>query len=951
MRCSRGFCSAVRIARTWPAVEPPDTPDIMLDWFLNPWSMLAGVLLIASPIIIHLINRIRYKRIQWAAMEFLLKAQKRMRRKMILQQLLLLLARILAVLLLGLLVGRFLGFGKSGEDARATHHIVILDDTPSMGDTWQGDDGVPTTAFEQAKKVLFEQILKNAALATTPQTVEVVRLSELDQPITVAGPGNYTSEKARIQDKSFAPVKARVSLKSGLKKAQASFAEMPGDLAKVLHVLSDFRAPDWTEDADGIKEISTELASAKIPLNLVDVAHPYRKTTDKAAPLAHDNLAITELTPAKLIVARYEPIEFTLRIKNYGAAEMKSLRFAVKVNGDENKGRSVSVETLPGFQERTLKFELTFDRLGSQDAPLDRFSLISVTLETPEPGGLVVDNIRHTVVEVRERLPILVIEGRPNLRESKDGDGFYLRPVFTAVLGGFSWVNGTLLELEKADLSKYAFVLLLNVPSLPDAAAKNVENYAKNGGGVGFFLGPDVRAAEYNKALYREGQGFFPVPLAEQPSVELTEEQIQAQRFRISQKKLLVREASRRNHPALAGLYTDERGEPVKDAEQLERVFGFISIKRYWPVPRLGRWREDRSVTELYCMPNEQSLGDYEAAIRKISDTLPVDDAELAKFKPLLTKFREDLRRLSISTEPLYRLAGTLDDLLADQRGFGDPSEALLREFWGLPKMADLRREATRLRDTVKFGDPFYVVKDFGKGRVSVITTTAGETWTDWPSEKPGSASYSPIMKEMASYLSGAGSNENRTLGRAVEFNLETERYKGQVQRSFLTHIPTPGTTSGTAPRVDIKEQTMSTEAGQWKFVFNEAKEAGAYLMTFTNIKPAAMGATEGVEVPEYRAFALNVDANHEGDLRRATSDDIILTAVGGKLHSVNDADWAKGLRNKKSDLSESIWLVVLLGLLLLAEQYLSMRMSFNSAGEHHESPPVRPRNVLANAA
>ena len=86
----------------------------MLDWFVNPWSMLAGVLLISSPIIIHLINRIRFKRVKWAAMEFLLKAQKRVRRKMILQQLLLLLLRILAVLLVGFLIVQ-IEPGESGD--------------------------------------------------------------------------------------------------------------------------------------------------------------------------------------------------------------------------------------------------------------------------------------------------------------------------------------------------------------------------------------------------------------------------------------------------------------------------------------------------------------------------------------------------------------------------------------------------------------------------------------------------------------------------------------------------------------------------------------------------------------------------------------------------------------------------------------------------------------------
>src|SRR5262245_5327458 len=114
----------------------------MAELFLNPWSMLAGLLLVSVPVIIHLINRMRFKRVRWAAMEFLLKAQKRMKRKLIFQQLLLLFLRMLMIALIGLVVGRFLGFNPfEGKESAATAHVIILDDSPSMGDGWRGDDG------------------------------------------------------------------------------------------------------------------------------------------------------------------------------------------------------------------------------------------------------------------------------------------------------------------------------------------------------------------------------------------------------------------------------------------------------------------------------------------------------------------------------------------------------------------------------------------------------------------------------------------------------------------------------------------------------------------------------------------------------------------------------------------------------------------------------------------
>ncbi len=87
--------------------------------FLNPFTMIIGGALIASPIIIHLINRMRFKRIRWAAMEFLLKAQKKSRRRMIIEQLILLLLRILLVLLIALLLSRLIEKKETPPDEPA----------------------------------------------------------------------------------------------------------------------------------------------------------------------------------------------------------------------------------------------------------------------------------------------------------------------------------------------------------------------------------------------------------------------------------------------------------------------------------------------------------------------------------------------------------------------------------------------------------------------------------------------------------------------------------------------------------------------------------------------------------------------------------------------------------------------------------------------------------------
>src|ERR1700677_3345350 len=112
-----------------------------MEIFANPWFMAAGGALVASPILIHLINRMRFKRIRWAAMEFLLKSQKRNRRRLIIEQLILLL---LLVLLAAFLLARYLYSGS--EDAGGAKHYVIVDNTLSMTDHWK-EEGKTTTAF------------------------------------------------------------------------------------------------------------------------------------------------------------------------------------------------------------------------------------------------------------------------------------------------------------------------------------------------------------------------------------------------------------------------------------------------------------------------------------------------------------------------------------------------------------------------------------------------------------------------------------------------------------------------------------------------------------------------------------------------------------------------------------------------------------------------------------
>jgi hypothetical protein len=133
-------------------------------------------------------------------------------------------------------------------------------------------------------------------------------------------------------------------------------------------------------------------------------------------------------------------------------------------------------------------------------------------------------------------------------------------------------------------------------------------------------------------------------------------------------------------------------------------------------------------------------------------------------------------------------------------------------------------------------------------------------------------------------------------------------------------------------PVIDLKEQTMTTEGGNYALNFTEDAKPGVYMLTLTRVKGAGAGG-EPAEVPEYQAFAVNVDARREGDLRRAGRDDVTQFTPGVKdIHSPGDAAWIDLLKNKQTDLTEAGWIFLAILVVLLIEQALAVKLSYHTA-------------------
>ncbi len=517
--------------------------------FANPWFMAAGGALVSAPILIHLINRMRFKRIRWAAMEFLLKSQKRNRRKLIIEQLILLALRCLLVVLVGLLLGRLRLGGDTGQTA---FHFVVLDDTPSMGDRFVDVQGNASNSFEVAKEQV-EKLAETLSKASTPQEMRVVLLSDPGDAVfpddgksgRQLDGGSRKALEAKLKD--LHPSAVHVDPIQAVEKAREVFANQPRG-KKVLHFVSDFREHDWKTgpDVEALTKAVDALTATGANLSLIDVADaPRGPNGENIAP--HSNLSIQELRSTSPIATEGAPVEFTVGVFNHSTAPKTTFLHVFtrsifvgengKIDDHEELKEDLSAyglftrqegandlapanaksktDKLPPGVMTEHKFRLVLQKkqkrqdVKPNDPPEERerkrradaeFVQVRVQIDDdPKDAGLQADNVRDTVVALVRKVPVLVVDGAPESSRKKNGDLWYLRRALDAAVS-YDMDRCTVEELDKIKLDQYPDIYLVNVSEIKSKEAlQKLADYVARGGSIAYFLGDKALPEFYNR--------------------------------------------------------------------------------------------------------------------------------------------------------------------------------------------------------------------------------------------------------------------------------------------------------------------------------------------------------------------------------------------------------------------------------------------------------------------
>lgn len=463
-------------------------PSWLLQHFLNPGFVMAGSALVAAPIIIHLINRLRFRRVRFAAMEFLLASQQRNRRRVLLEQLILLLLRILLVLGLMLLIARLILDPSQLSVFRGarTHHMVLLDDSGSMRDRI-GD----TTAFGEGVSVIKKLVAEGSRRPGT-QMFSLVLLSNPEQPV-FSQRDVSESFVAELDTKleNLKPSHQALSLVDGLNAARTLFGdkEERGSV-KHLHVLSDFRQRDW-QDSKALSSAAETLDAAGVTLNFV-------KTVEQR----HANLAVTDLSGDLQVAAAGVPVRLRVSVKNFAEQAASEVRLSV-FQDSQKLPLTLTFDKIEAGESAEREFDLVFDTPKKHDV---RVSL--------EGDSLSEDNSRLLALETSAVHKVLIVDGDPS-----GDEGSYVVDALAADprITGFSPQIETVDFLRRRPIDEFQAIYLLNVADLPADALDPLEKFVAAGGGLAWFVGPSVKTAFYNESLFKDGKGLFPVPLENAP--------------------------------------------------------------------------------------------------------------------------------------------------------------------------------------------------------------------------------------------------------------------------------------------------------------------------------------------------------------------------------------------------------------------------------------------------
>jgi|GEM_PF-5525387 hypothetical protein len=426
--------------------------------FLRP-EYLWGLLALAIPVIIHLINFRRPEKLAFSTLSFFEELRRTTVRKLRFKQYLLLFARLLFITLLVLALARPVLWNDGQSLSPQTgEYVLVLDNSASMS---RIDAEGPM--IEQAKNVLKEIINQSSdnarfLLLTTHGSPIPLQFRDARQTLTL-----LEDVETVARSENFSAVWQQLTSASGYSN----------------RALNWFWAGDRTEAWHNY--LSQEIESAPVDL--------WNMTYIDIAGNQFQNVAVSDLSLQNQMVSMGRPAFFDATVTNFGDQPVANFQLSMRMNE-----RLVGQETfsLDAGASQTMTFEVSVQQSGDQRVTL------SVSGDPVE-----YDNEFHAVLTVPNRKKIgIITDQQPGQNQS--------RTYFDAFADAANNITG---ELELTSLSPddatpgnlddYDALVLNSLEEIPAYLNEFLGNYTERGGGLILIPSQNLNLESWNQLLNR----------------------------------------------------------------------------------------------------------------------------------------------------------------------------------------------------------------------------------------------------------------------------------------------------------------------------------------------------------------------------------------------------------------------------------------------------------------
>ena len=444
---------------------------------LTPTLAAIGAGLIAIPILIHLLNRRRFRTVEWAAMRFVLAAMRRNRRRLRFESWLLLALRCAVLAIAGLALARPIGCADSalaaaaGAGREAGLHVVVVDNSGSTAAP-AGNDATVLDRLREAAAATVEFAGSGggrvAAFAAAAPSADVV-------PAPV-----FDSDAAAAAVRDLPQTSSTTDLAGAMEAAVEAIETYAGDdpARPTLHVFTDNAAAALADPR--LAELGPR-AAAVADVNWYVPDDPT------------SNAAVVALATGDRLVRRGFDVDLAGRVASFGGSASLPATWTVDGRTFDTITADASAEPAAVAAPPSLA-----------DAVADGRAHV-VALRLPSPSGVPGDDERRLVVEQVRRLPTLLVEGAGG--DASAAGGVSLVEAALSPGGGAGPVDyvgveriGDL-ELAGRALDDYRAVILDGVGGIGEATAAQLAGFVRGGGALLIFAGESTTADNYNTRL------------------------------------------------------------------------------------------------------------------------------------------------------------------------------------------------------------------------------------------------------------------------------------------------------------------------------------------------------------------------------------------------------------------------------------------------------------------